>query len=199
MQTKPIGHRSGATLLVRISLNYNAGTFSVSKVDAAANRANSGSCAPFCLCLLVICLCWLKSSSFSLARIRLQPGEKTTDAAGGHRHAGICRTVIKVDGVSICADGLSARKHNSLHVSAQLIRGFRAEHAGVSPLQAYIRMFQIEERQTQAINAARCRLPHSVIDHQPSLGCFYRRRTYSNLVRIPASASSCRENDFVAS
>src|ERR1035437_2321548 len=177
MQTKPTGQRTGAAPLVGSSLNYNAGAFSVSKVDAAANRANSGSCAPFCLCLLVICLCWLKSSSFSLARIRLQPGEQTTDAAGGHRHAGICRSVIKMNGVSIRADGLSARKHNSLHVSAQLIWCFRAEHPGVRPLQAYIWMFQIEERQTQAINAARCRLPHSVIDHQPSLGCFYRRRT----------------------
>ena len=42
------------------------------------------------------------------------------------------------------------------------------------------------------------RLPHSVIDGQPSLGRFNRRRTEANLVRIPPSAAPRLQNDLVA-
>ena len=108
-------------------------------------------------------------------------------------------SVIKIDGVSIRADRLPARKHDILDVSAALIGSFRTEHPGVSPLQTDLRLLQVKERQAQAIDASGCRLPHSVVNRQPSFCCFNRRRAQADLVRIPPSAAARLEDDLVAS
>ena len=98
--------------------------------------------------------CKLKSLRLCWVRIRVQPGKQRTNAARSQRHTGIACSVIQIDSVSICADGLSARKHDVFHVSATLIRCFRTEDPGITSLQADLRTFQIEEREAQAIDAS---------------------------------------------
>ncbi len=85
----------------------------------------------------------------------------------------------------------------SVHVSNALVGGFRTEDPRVPALQADCRFLQIEERQTETINASRSRLPHTVIDHEPAFRRFDGWRTQANFVRVPPTAAPRFENDFV--
>ena len=117
----------------------------------------------------------LKGSSLRLTFIRVQPGEKTSDAAGSQSYARIGRSVIQVDRVSVGCDSLSAREDNIAHITAPFIGRFWSEDPRIAALQANIRPFQIEEREAKSINTARCGLPHAMVNYQPSLGSFNRR------------------------
>ena len=128
------------------------------------------------------------------AGMRIQPREKSTNAPSGHRHARIGCSVIEMNGVSILSDGLSARKDDISNISRPLIVGFGAKHPGISSLQADIRPIDIEESESQAIDAARRRLPHAVIKHQPALCCFNRWRAKTDLVCVPPSAAARLEH-----
>ena len=77
-----------------------------------------------------------------------------TDAARGQRNAGVGRTVIQIDRISIRADGLPAGEDNILDVSTALIPGSWTEDPGIPALQADLRLLQIEERQPQAIDCS---------------------------------------------
>jgi len=72
----------------------------------------------------------------------------------------------RIDGVAVIADGLAARKYHILHVTCALIRGFRA-NPRVS------RCKQISGDQDQRVpgladDAPRCRVPHAVVNREPS-------------------------------
>jgi hypothetical protein len=69
----------------------------------------------------------LKRTSLRWTYIRVQPGEQAANASRGQRYAGVGRSVIEVDGVPVSADGLSARKHDVIDVSATFIGGFGPE------------------------------------------------------------------------
>jgi hypothetical protein len=86
--------------------------------------------------------------------VSVQPGEKTADAAPGKRNAGVGSAIIKIDGVPVRADGLSAGENDVIDVSDTFIGGFRSEYPGISALQANLWLLQIEEREAKAINAA---------------------------------------------
>ncbi len=141
----------------------------------------------------------LKCASLCLTTIGIQPGKQAADAPCRQGNAGISSTVIQIDRVSISPDSLSARKHNVIHVSTTFITRLRAEDPGISALQTDLRLFKIEERQAEAIDASRCGLPHAVVNHEPTFCRFNRRRAEANLVRIPPSAAPCFQDDLMAS
>ena len=85
--------------------------------------------------------------------------------------------------VSIRADGLAAGKNNVTHISATLVWGLGAEHPRVSSLEADFRPLEVKECEAKPIDASRGSSPHSVVDHQPAVRRFNRRRAKSDLVR----------------
>jgi hypothetical protein len=93
-----------------------------------------------------------------------------------------------VNGISIYADGLPARKYNIVDIPSSFIGSLWAEHPGISTLQTNVWFIKIEQRKTQSVDAARCRVPDAMIEHQPALRSFNRRGTEPNLVRIRASS-----------
>jgi len=93
-------------------------------------RQPSGQCRPgllMCLSLPDLSPRSLKCATLCLTSIRVQPGKKTADAPGGQSDAGIGRSVIQLDGVSIRSDGLPAREHNIVHIAVPFIRSLRPE------------------------------------------------------------------------
>jgi len=157
-----------------------------------SNRGTLLGLARSAICIVDL-LGRLGSAFIFCAGMRLQPGEKSTNAAGGHGHARICCSVIEVNGVTIRSNCLSAGKDDIPNISRPLIVGFGAKHPGIPSLQADIRPINVEEREPQTIDTAGRRLSHSVIEHQPALCCFNRRRAKTDLVCIPPSTASCLE------
>jgi hypothetical protein len=76
----------------------------------------------------------LKCASLWQTRVFVQPGEKTADAGPDKRDAGVGRSVIKIDGISVRVYGLSARKDDIINVSDTFIRGFWSEYPGIPAL-----------------------------------------------------------------
>src|ERR1035441_4020394 len=70
----------------------------------------------------------LECPALCLTSIRVQPGEKTSDAARGQCDAGIGCTVIQVDRVSVSSDGLSAREDDIVHIAVPFIRSLWPEY-----------------------------------------------------------------------
>src|SRR5438132_665789 len=51
-------------------------------------------------------------------------------------------------------------------------------------------ILKLEQCEAQPVQTARRRVPYSVVEHEPSSGCFDRRRRQTNLVGIPPSAAA---------
>lgn len=49
--------------------------------------------------------------------MRIQPREKSTNAAGSRDHTGIGRSVVEPNGIPVCVDDLAAWKYDIVHVS----------------------------------------------------------------------------------
>jgi len=94
--------------------------------------------------------------------------------------------VIELNGIAIRADSLAARKHHVVHIANALVGASGPKIHG-SLLQAGFRMFKIEERQAQAVDASRGRDAHTVVESSASPWRFNGRRAKANLVRIPPS------------
>ena len=86
--------------------------------------------------------------------IRVQPGQQFANAAAGQRDAGIGGTVIEIDGVTVGCHGVAARKDDVLNISVTFVVRFGREHPGIAAIQAFVRLFKIEERETEAIDGA---------------------------------------------
>lgn len=74
--------------------------------------------------------------------------------------------------VTVQPDRLPAREDDILDISAALIRRFRTEDPRVPALQANLRILQIEQRQTNPVDAAGGRLANAVVQRQPALRGF---------------------------
>jgi hypothetical protein len=93
----------------------------------------------------------------SFCGIQFQPREKTADASSGHGHTRVSCSVIKMNGVSICSDGLPARKDNIANVASSFLGSLWTEHPRVSSLQADVWIVQIEKREAEAVDTSgRC-------------------------------------------
>ena len=66
------------------------------------------------------------------------------NASSGQGYTGIGCSVIQIDGVTIRADGLAARKNNVTYISATFIWGLGAEHPRVPSLQADFRPLEVK-------------------------------------------------------
>ena len=76
------------------------------------------------------------------------------NAARGQRHARVGRAVVKMNRVPVGPDGLAAWENHTADISGAFIGRFGAEDPGVAPLQAYLRLLEIEERDPETINAS---------------------------------------------
>jgi hypothetical protein len=76
------------------------------------------------------------------------------DATSSQRHAGISRSVIKKNGVSILADGLTTWKDDIANIASSLVWGFWPKNPGITALQAHIWLLKIEQSESQAIDAS---------------------------------------------
>ena len=131
--------------------------------------------------------------------VPFQPVEHLADAAGRQRDAGVGGSVIKPQRVAVRVDGVSAWKDDVVHVAKPFVVGFGAEHPGVAAAQTPLGRLKIHHRQSDPVEAARGRLAHPMIDHQPPGGCFDGRNGQPDLAGIPPCAAPGAENQFVAS
>ena len=111
----------------------------------------------------------LSGAEESCAGIFFQPGEKSSNAARGQRHAGVGRAVVKANGIPIRVDRLPAWENHPTDISAAFIGSFGTEYPGIAPLQAYLRLLEIEERDSETINATGCGMTNAVIEDKPAL------------------------------
>ena len=77
--------------------------------------------------------------------MRIQVPKKSADATSSQGHAGVSRSVIKINGVSVRADGLTTGENDVADISSALVWGFRPKYPGISALQAHIWLLEIEQ------------------------------------------------------
>lgn len=82
-------------------------------------------------------------SLFGMA-ICVEPGQETADAAVGQGDARICGTVIEIDRVAVCSNGIATGKYDVLNISPALVVRFGGEHPGISTDKTLLRLFQIK-------------------------------------------------------
>jgi hypothetical protein len=115
----------------------------------------------------------------------VEPGKESFNAASGQRHAGVAGPVVKIDGVPVVPDGLPARKDHLGDISVPLVWGLRAEDPAVSALQAYIRPVEVEQSQTETVNAAGSGPADAVINCKPAFFGLDERRAKPDLRAAP--------------
>ena len=79
----------------------------------------------------------------------VEPGQEAADAAVRQGDAGVCGTVIEIDGVAVWGDGIATGKHNVLNISTAFVLGLRGKHPGISADQTLFGLFQIKEGQAK--------------------------------------------------
>jgi len=88
------------------------------------------------------------------ACVVVEPGKESANAASCRRHAGVAGPVVEIDGISVGPNGLPARKDDLGDISVPLVYGLGAEDPAVSALQAHIRLVEVEQSETETVNAA---------------------------------------------
>ena len=84
----------------------------------------------------------------------VEPGQEAADAAVRQGDAGVCGTVIEIDGVAVCGNGIATGKHDVLNISTAFVLGLRGKHPGVSADQTPFGLFQIKKGQAEPIDGA---------------------------------------------
>src|SRR5271170_6977644 len=134
----------------------------------------------------------------SRAGIFIQPGEKSANAAGGQRHAGVGRSVVKANRIPIRVNRLSAWENHAADISAAFIGSFGTEYPGVASLPAYLRLLEIEECHSETIDTARRGLTNAMIEDKPAFRSLNWWRTEADLVGVPPSAAPRFEHNSMA-
>jgi hypothetical protein len=66
--------------------------------------------------------------------MQIQPRKKSVDAAGSQGHAGVSRSVVEENSISIRADCLATGENDVADIASTLIWGFRSKYPGISAL-----------------------------------------------------------------
>src|SRR3954452_9829465 len=128
----------------------------------------------------------------------VEPTEKLADASGGHGDAGVSRTVIKVDGIAICAQRVAAGEGDVPDIALAFVRRLGSKNPRVTTQQAVLGGVQIKQRHTEAIETAGGRSSDAVLQYQPPPRGLDERRRQTNAVRIPPGTSTCGQHKLVA-
>lgn len=78
-----------------------------------------------------------------------------------------------------------ARKHHIIDVALALVSRFRPEDPLIRPPYHLAGILQVQKCKPQSVNRPAGRGPHPMIQNQPPLRRFQRRRRQADLVRIP--------------
>lgn len=97
----------------------------------------------------------------------IEPTEKLADASGRHGDARVSRTVIEVDGIAICAQGVAAGEGDVPDIALTFVRRLGSKDPRVTTQQAVLGGVQIKQCHTEAIETAGGRSSDPVIQHQP--------------------------------
>src|SRR6266403_446506 len=100
--------------------------------------------------------------------VGIEPAQKRADAAMRQCDTRISGTVVEIDRVPVCCDGVAAGEYDILDVSVTFVIRFRGEHPRISAGQALFRLLKVEQRQAQPVYGTRWSPSHPVIDHQPA-------------------------------
>src|SRR5690349_15499493 len=100
--------------------------------------------------------------------LAVEPTQELLDAPRGERDARVRGAVVEVERIAIGADRVPARKGDVADVAGSLVGCLGAKDPGVAASDAMVRMFEIEQRKTEPVQAAASRLSDPVIEHQPS-------------------------------
>src|SRR5258706_1520889 len=122
-------------------------------------------------------------------RSPFEPFEQGADTAGGQADAGIGGAVIHAQRIAVRGDRGAAREDDVAPTAALLVGLLGGEDPLVAALQAALRRVEIEQCQSQPVNGAGRRLAHAVIDHEPALGRFDRRRREAYFIGVPPRAA----------
>lgn len=108
--------------------------------------------------------------------VALKPVQQSADAGSRDRDTGVGGAVVEVHRVAIRRDGVAARENNVCHVPLTFVHFRRPENPCVTSQQAPLWRVEVKQGQTEAVQAARCRLAHAVVNDQPSPIGFNGRR-----------------------
>src|SRR5437868_8285293 len=131
------------------------------------------------------------------SRLGAQPVEDVSDLRGHESHAGVCRAVVQTQFARGAVEHRSTWKNDIGNITCHLIRGVRTYHPLVTASQDPPRVIQIEQSQANAIERARRRVTHTVVDNQPALCRLDRLGRQTNLARVPPGAVTCLEQHGV--
>src|SRR5689334_17278126 len=100
-----------------------------------------------------------------LAPMRVEPDQELPDASGGQRDARVCRPIVQIDGVAVVAECVAARKRDIIDVAFALVGRLGTENPRISPGETDLRLVEFEESDSEAVETARRRMAHTVVDH----------------------------------
>src|SRR6185369_18084837 len=93
----------------------------------------------------------------------------------------------------------STRKHDIAHITRSFVVLAGTEDPLIAAPQHSARVIQIQQREPQPVKAPSRRNAHTVINDQPSIRRFNRRRRQTNLIGIPPRAAPCLDVHTVIS
>jgi hypothetical protein len=103
----------------------------------------------------------------------------------GQADAGVGGTVVEVEDIGVGLVDQAAGEHDVGHVAGDLVLGVRPEDPLIRAAQDVGGVLEFEERQPRAVEAARHRVAHPVIDDEPAVLGLQRRGAQPDPRRIP--------------
>src|ERR1700694_4547068 len=95
--------------------------------------------------------------------IGIEPTEERAHAGPSQSDRTVRSSVIDIQSIAVGIHHITAREDNIVNVTVALIVGFRPKDPRISPQQALCGILELEQRQAQAVQTARRRVPNAVV------------------------------------